>query len=81
MKVKKWNLETIPPFVMTNISRSSRSQMFFNIGVPKNFANCTGKHLCSFSLCSGAQGEYAGLMAIRSYLVKNGQEHRTVSKI
>ena len=35
----------------------------------------------SFLPCSGAQGEYAGLMAIRSYLVKNGQEHRTVSEI
>ena len=26
--------------------RSSRSQMFFKIGVLKNFANLTGKHLC-----------------------------------
>ena len=26
--------------------RSSRSQMFFKIGVLKNFANFTGKHLC-----------------------------------
>ena len=25
---------------------SSRSQMFFKIGVPKNFTNVTGKHLC-----------------------------------
>ena len=28
------------------IIRSSRSQMFFKIGVLKNFANFTGKHLC-----------------------------------
>ena len=28
-------------------SRSSRSQMFFKIGVPKTFAIFTGKHLCS----------------------------------
>ena len=27
-------------------SRSSRSQMFFKIGVLKNFANFTGKQLC-----------------------------------
>ena len=27
-------------------SRSSRSQIFFKIGVPKNVANFTGKHLC-----------------------------------
>ena len=26
--------------------RSSRSQMFFKIGVLRNFANFTGKHLC-----------------------------------
>ena len=26
--------------------RSSRSQMFFKISVPKNFAKLTGKHLC-----------------------------------
>ena len=26
--------------------RSSRSQMFFKIGVLKNFANITGRHLC-----------------------------------
>ena len=28
------------------LCRSSRSQMFFKIGVPKNFANFTGKHRC-----------------------------------
>ena len=27
-------------------SRSSRSQMFFKISVPENFANFTGKNLC-----------------------------------
>ena len=26
--------------------KSSRSQLFFKIGVLKNFANFTGKHLC-----------------------------------
>ena len=33
---------------MTNsdIHRSSRSQMFFKIGVLRNFAKLTGKHLC-----------------------------------
>ena len=29
------------------LSRSSRSQMFFKIGVLNNFTNFTGKHLCS----------------------------------
>ena len=28
------------------LCRSSRSQMFFKIGFPKNFANFTGKYLC-----------------------------------
>ena len=28
------------------LCRSSRLQMFFKIGVPKNFANFTGKHRC-----------------------------------
>ena len=28
------------------LCRSSHSQMFFKIGVPKNFANFTGKHRC-----------------------------------
>ena len=29
-----------------NLNRSRRSQMFFKIGVLKNIANFTGKHLC-----------------------------------
>ena len=28
------------------LCRSSRSQMFFKIGIPKNFADFTAKHLC-----------------------------------
>ena len=35
-------LDSHSPF----ICRSSRSQMFFKIGILKNFANFTGKHLC-----------------------------------
>ena len=30
--------------------KSSRSQMFFKIGVYKNFANSTGKHQCWVSI-------------------------------
>ena len=37
------------PLKNKSIERSSRSHMFFKIGVLKNFANCTGKHL-SWSL-------------------------------
>ena len=40
----------MPPFgkfaAEVLIFRSSRSQMFFKIGVLKNFATLTGKHLC-----------------------------------
>ena len=31
--------------ISTMVERSSRSQMFFKIGVLKNFKNVTGKHL------------------------------------
>ena len=34
------------PLQQKSFLRRSRSQMFFKIGVPKNFANFTGKHLC-----------------------------------
>lgn len=33
----------------------------------------------SSCLCSGAQGEYAGLATIRAYLEGRGEGHRTVS--
>ena len=32
--------------VLHSATRSSRSEMFFKIGIPKNFAKFTGKHLC-----------------------------------
>ena len=34
------------PALKMAIPKSSRSQMFFNIGVLQNFAKFTGKHLC-----------------------------------
>lgn len=41
----------------------------------------TGFEACSLQPNSGAQGEYAGLMAIRAYHEANGNQHRTVSLI
>ena len=41
---KKYYLHNI--FVFNDLYRSSRSQMFFEIGVLKNFAIFTTKHLC-----------------------------------
>ena len=34
------------PLQQKSFLRRSRSQMFFKIGVPKNFANFTGIHQC-----------------------------------
>ncbi len=41
----------------------------------------TGFDAVSFQPNSGAQGEYAGLMVIRSYLNDNGQPHRNIALI
>ena len=38
-----WSADLAKSF---SLFRSSRSQLFFKIGVPKNFANFTGKHPC-----------------------------------
>jgi glycine dehydrogenase len=44
-------------------------------------AEITGFHSVSFQPNSGAQGEYAGLLAIRRYLQSQGQGHRDVCLI
>ncbi len=44
-------------------------------------ASITGFSAVSFQPNSGAQGEYAGLMAIRQYLNHQGQQHRDVCLI
>ncbi len=41
----------------------------------------TGFTACSLQPNSGAQGEYAGLLAIRAYHLANGEEHRNISLI
>jgi glycine dehydrogenase len=41
----------------------------------------TGFDACSLQPNSGAQGEYAGLMAIRAYHLANGEPHRSVALI
>ena len=42
---------------LQNISRSSRLQMFFKIGVLKSFANFAGKHLCWNHFLKNLQAE------------------------
>ncbi|MBP7661072.1 MAG: aminomethyl-transferring glycine dehydrogenase [Burkholderiaceae bacterium] len=44
-------------------------------------AEITGFSAVSFQPNSGAQGEYAGLLAIRNYLIAQGQGHRDVCLI
>jgi glycine dehydrogenase len=44
-------------------------------------ADITGFHTVSFQPNSGAQGEYAGLLAIRTYHASRGQGHRDVCLI
>ncbi len=41
-------------------------------------SNLTGFDSCSMQPNSGAQGEYAGLLAIRAYHLKNGNSHRNI---
>ena len=47
----------------------------------RDLANITGFAACSTQPNSGAQGEYAGLLAIRNYHKSNGDEHRNVCLI
>lgn len=47
----------------------------------KALCNITGFDTFSFQPNSGAQGEYAGLMAIRAFHLANGDSHRNVALI
>uniref|UniRef100_A0AAY4BXA4 glycine dehydrogenase (aminomethyl-transferring) n=1 Tax=Denticeps clupeoides TaxID=299321 RepID=A0AAY4BXA4_9TELE len=46
----------------------------------KDLCEITGYDKISFQPNSGAQGEYAGLAAIKAYLNSKGESHRTVDK-
>ena len=47
----------------------------------KDLAIITGFDACSLQPTSGASGEYAGLLAIRSYHIANGNSHRKIAII
>lgn len=47
----------------------------------KYLCEITGFFACSLQPNSGAQGEYAGLLAIRNYLIANKQQHRNIALI
>lgn len=61
------------PFIPKN--QAEGYQYIFD-ELSKFLCECTGFSACSLQPNSGAQGEYAGLLAIRSYHLKNGEVHR-----
>ncbi len=50
-------------------------------GLEAMLVECTGYDAVSLQPNSGAQGEYAGLLAIRAYHAANGQAHRDICLI
>jgi glycine dehydrogenase len=68
-----WN--SIHPFAPAN-QREGYTQMLTEL--ESYLCEITGFAAVSLQPNSGAQGEYAGLMAIRNYLIANGQGHRNI---
>jgi len=72
----EWN--SIHPFVPTNQAQGYHEV----IGKLENYlSEITGFSATSLQPNSGAQGEYSGLMVIKSYLNKIGEEHRNICLI
>ena len=72
----EWN--SIHPFVPTNQAQGYHKV----IGKLENYLNeITGFSATSLQPNSGAQGEYSGLMVIKSYLNKIGEKHRNICLI
>ena len=72
----EWN--SIHPFVPTNQAQGYHEV----IGRLENYlSEITGFSATSLQPNSGAQGEYSGLMVIKSYLNKIGEEHRNICLI
>lgn len=68
----------IHPFAPTN-QTAGYLEMIGNL---ENYLNViTGFDACSMQPNSGAQGEFAGLMAIRNYHLANGDHHRNIMLI
>ncbi|NWQ71983.1 GCSP dehydrogenase, partial [Neopipo cinnamomea] len=66
----------IHPFVPLDQAQGYQ-QLFKDL--EKDLCEITGYDKISFQPNSGAQGEYAGLAAIKAYLNAKGERHRTVS--
>ncbi len=72
----EWN--SIHPFVPTNQAQGYHEV----ISKLENYlSEITGFSATSLQPNSGAQGEYSGLMVIKSYLSKIGEEHRNICLI
>ncbi len=72
----EWN--SIHPFVPTNQAQGYHQV----IGKLENYlSEITGFSATSLQPNSGAQGEYSGLMVIKSYLNKIGEQHRNICLI
>lgn len=69
------NLHPFAPFTQTK----GYQQIFKELS--DYMCECTGFTACSLQPNSGAQGEYAGLMAIRAYHKDNGDHHRNIALI
>lgn len=68
----------IHPFVPLNQAEGYQ-QLFHQL--ERDLCEITGYDKISFQPNSGAQGEYAGLAAIKAYLNSKGESHRTVCLI
>lgn len=68
----------IHPFVPVDQTQGYQ-QLFREL--EKDLCEITGYDRISFQPNSGAQGEYAGLTAIKAYLIGKGEHHRTVCLI
>ena len=74
-----WNtVASIHPFVPVSQTKGYQ-QMFQEL--EKYLSNITGFAATSLQPNSGAQGEYAGLMAIKNYHVSKGNSHKNICLI
>lgn len=78
MPISNPDFAKIHPFSPEN-QREGYREMIDELG--RDLAEITGFHSISFQPNSGAQGEYAGLMAIRAYHHANNEERRNICLI
>uniref|UniRef100_A0A4W6EKJ0 glycine dehydrogenase (aminomethyl-transferring) n=1 Tax=Lates calcarifer TaxID=8187 RepID=A0A4W6EKJ0_LATCA len=77
LKFISWEFANIHPFVP--LDQAEGYQKLFR-QLEKDLCEVTGYDKISFQPNSGAQGEYAGLAAIKAYLNSKGESSRSVDK-